>query len=337
MTARRTYLLACILIAAVSFFCSVDPCRADSAANDALTPAEYRAELDRLLSTAQQLDSSGNPTPQPLHDLPRSWRVRADQREFEISTEGLKRDVRRYESDKGITTASAIRTRLQSMRNDADGFEKPPTDVSANRTELNSILARPEFQQSHGPKWLEREKRWLDEIKEQMLDFARRMLRFLFHVLQRLFHSTSIPTISKFVVYGLIGLALLALAYFAYRTIWRRDAFEEVVPANLPISAKEWVVWLSEARGAAAKGEWRDAIHLAYWAGISFLERQGMWKPDRARTPREYLRLLSSSSEHRETLTALTRIFELAWYGKRGASERTFSQTLQELEKLGCR
>jgi hypothetical protein len=61
-----------------------------------------------------------------------------------------------------------------------------------------------------------------------------------------------------------------------------------------------------------------------------------MWKPDRARTPREYLRLLSSSSEHRETLTALTRIFELAWYAKRGASERTLSQTLEALEKLGC-
>jgi Domain of unknown function (DUF4129) len=62
-----------------------------------------------------------------------------------------------------------------------------------------------------------------------------------------------------------------------------------------------------------------------------------MWKPDRARTPREYLRLLSSSSEHRETLTALTRIFELSWYAKRDSNEGTFSQTLQALEKLGCR
>ena len=61
-----------------------------------------------------------------------------------------------------------------------------------------------------------------------------------------------------------------------------------------------------------------------------------MWKPDRARTPREYLRLLGAN-EYRETLTALTRIFELAWYAKRDASEKTFSETLQELEKLGCR
>jgi Domain of unknown function (DUF4129) len=136
-------------------------------------------------------------------------------------------------------------------------------------------------------------------------------------------------------VYGLMGLAGLALIYFAYRAIWSNRELERVVPTDLPVSAKEWVVWLSEARAAAAKREWRDAIHLAYWAGISFLERQGMWKPDRARTPREYLRLLSTN-EYRETLTALTRIFELAWYANRGASERTFAQTLQELEKLGC-
>jgi hypothetical protein len=344
MTARRTDLVACFLVAAV--FCSADPCsadscsadsgRADSAVNDALTTAEYRAELDRLLSATQQLDSSGNPAPEALHDVPQSWRVHTDQREFEISTEGLQQDVRRYEKEKNIANATAIRERLQSLRNDLDGFEKPPGDVSANRTELTSILARPEFRESHVPKWLEPITKWLDEIKGQTLDFARRMLRFLFHMLQLLFHSTSIPTISRFVVYGLIGVAVLALAYFAYRTIWRGDAFEGVVPKDLPVSAKEWAVWLTEARAAAAKGEWREAIHLAYWAGISFLERQGTWKPDRARTPREYLRLLSSSSEHRETLIALTRIFELAWYAKRDASEGTFSQTLQELEKLGC-
>jgi hypothetical protein len=315
MSARWTYILACFLIAAIF-------CRADSAGGDALTTTEYRAELDRLLSATQQLDSSGSPTPQPLHDLPQSWRVRTDQREFEISTEGLRRDVRRYENEKNIPNGSAIRARLQSLRGDLDGFERPPADASANRAELNSILARAEFRDVQGPNWV-------DRLKQ-------RLLGFLFSLLERLFRSTAIPTISKYLVYVLMGLAVAALGYFAYRSIWSGDSFERVVPADLPVSAKEWAVWLSEARAAAARREWRDAIHLAYWAGISFLERQGMWKPDRARTPREYLRLLATTSEHRETLKALTQIFELAWYAKRGASERTFSQTLQELEKLGC-
>lgn len=315
MTARRIYILACLLIASVS-------CRAQSPAGDALTTAEYRAELDRLSSATQQLDSSGRPTPQPLHDLPQSWHVRTDRGEFEVSAEGLRRDVHRYDEEENIANATAIRARLQSLRGNLDGFEKPPADVSAQRADLNSILARPEFRDVHGPNWL-------DRLKE-------RLLAFLMRALGRLFRAVAIPTVGKIFVYGLMVVAVLALAYLVYRNIvWGTD-FRAVTPTDLPISAKEWAVWLAEARARASEGEWRDAIHLAYWAGISFLERQGTWKPDRARTPREYLSLLSSSSEHRETLTALTRVFELAWYGKRGASERTFAQTLQELEKLGC-
>ncbi|MGP0019049.1 MAG: DUF4129 domain-containing protein [Candidatus Sulfotelmatobacter sp.] len=330
MTARRSYTLARSLIAAVfisaisiaAIFIAPVSCQADSAGSGALTTAEYRAELDRLLAATQQLDSSGSPTPRPLHDLPQSWRVATDQWEFDVSTEGLQRDVRRYEQEKNVANASAIRRRLQSLRRDLDGFEKPPADFSSNRTALNSILARREFQDVQGPSWL-------DRLKQRLLAF---LLRFL----ERVIRSTAIPTISKFFVYGLMGFAVAALAFIAYRSLWSRDNFETVIPKDLPVSAKEWAIWLAEARAAASNREWRDAIHLAYWAGISFLERQGTWKPDRARTPREYLRLLSSSSEHRETLTALTRIFELAWYAKRDASERTFSQTLEELEKLGC-
>ncbi len=315
MTARRICILAWLVVASAL-------CQAQSAAANPLTTAEYGVELDRLLSATQQLDSSGGPVPQPLHDLPQSWRVHTDQQEFEISTEGLQRDVRRYEKEKNVANAAAIRTRLQSLRGDLDGFERSPQDVTTSRAELSSILNRPEFRDVRGPTWF-------DRLKQ-------RLLAFVLHVLERMFRSTAIPTISKFFVYGLMGLAVLTLGYIAYRSIFVGNNFETVIPKDLPVSAKEWAIWLREARAAAAKHEWREAIHLAYWAGISFLERQGTWKPDRARTPREYLRLLSSSSEHRETLTALTKIFELAWYANRDASERTFSQTLQELEKLGC-
>lgn len=316
MTTSRTLILIGLLIV-----CPL--CRAKSTNASPLTTAEYRTELDHLLAATQQLNSSGTSAPEPLHKLPQNWHIRADQREFAISTEGLQRDIRRYEKEQTAEHAIAIRTRLQALRREIDGYEKPAADYSANRAQLNSILARPEFRDVRGPGWFDRLKQWLVDA--------------LINLLRRLFRSTAIPTISKFVVYALMGIALLALVFIAYRAIWRDRSAQEIVPRDLPVSAKEWTIWLTEARAAAAKGEWREAIHLAYWAGISFLERQGLWKPDRARTPREYLRLLSGSSEHRETLTALTRIFELAWYAKREASERTFSQTLTELEKLGCR
>lgn len=316
MTARWIYILAALLVASVL-------CRADAAGGNPLTTAEYRSELDRLRSATQQLNSSGGPTPEALRRLPQSWRVQADQREFEIFTEGLQRDVRRYDDEKNAANALAIRRRLESLARDIDGFEKPPADVSAARSELNSILAGREFRDVSGPTWFDRMKQ--------------RLLEFILRILSRLIRAASIPTVGKSFVYVLMGVALAALLYIAYRSIFRSQELDEVIPRDLPVSAKEWAIWLAEARAAAAKGEWRDAIHLAYWAGISFLERQGFWKPDRARTPREYLRLLSGASEQRDTLVALTRIFELAWYAKRDASERTFSETLAELEKLGCR
>jgi hypothetical protein len=143
--------------------------------------------------------------------------------------------------------------------------------------------------------------------------------------------------VGKYFVYVLIGVAGLALLYLVYRSIFQNPELEEVIPRDLPVSAKEWTIWLAEARAAASRGDWRDAIHLAYWAGISFLEREGFWKPDRARTPREYLRLISGQGQQRDTLVSLTHIFELAWYAKREVNEETFSETLAELEKLGCR
>lgn len=313
MKVHRAYVLVWVLATALG--------RAQTSA-DALTPAEYRAELDRRLAATQQLDSSGKSAPQALRELPQSWHIHTAQKDFDVSTEGLQRDVRRYEKDSTAGNATAIRTRLQNLRTDLDGYEKPPADVSGSRSQLNSILARPEFRDVRGPTWL-------DRLKQKLLEF-------LLHLLGRLFRSTAIPTISRYFVYSLIGVAAVTLAYFVYRNIWLGTRVESVIPKDIPVSAKEWALWLAEARAAAAKSEWRDAIHFAYWAGISFLERQGHWKPDRARTPREYLRLLSGASEHRETLTHLTRIFELAWYAKRDANEKTFSQTLVALEKLGC-
>jgi len=316
MTSWRKYILVCLLLASAFG-------RADLQPGNALTSAEYRDQLDGLSAITRQLDSNQGETPAQLKHLPHSWRVSIDQREFEISTDGLRSDVRRYEEDKNAANAIAIRTRVESLRREVDGFEKAPADYATSRSELKSILARPEFSDVRGPTWVDRLKRWL--------------LEHLFRLLGKLFRSSAVPTVGKYFIYGLMGLAGLGLLYVVYRSILRDQEFERVVPSDLPVSAKEWAIWLSEARAAAAKGDWRDAVHLAYWAGISFLERQGLWKPDRARTPREYLRLISPQAEQRETLTALTQIFELTWYAKRPAGESTFSQTLEELEKLGCR
>ena len=70
---------------------------------------------------------------------------------------------------------------------------------------------------------------------------------------------------------------------------------------------------------------------------ISSLESGGAWKPNRARTPREYLRLMGSRNPHHSPLKVLTRKFEFVWYGEHEAAEADYRETLAQLEQLGCR
>ena len=106
-------------------------------------------------------------------------------------------------------------------------------------------------------------------------------------------------------------------------------------PGSAAASSRDWQLWLQDAHNAAKQGDWRDAIHLIYWASISRLEGIGLWPADRARTPREYLSLLAAESKHRPDLTALTRSFERTWYAGRTAAEADFQQAERLAANLG--
>jgi len=106
---------------------------------------------------------------------------------------------------------------------------------------------------------------------------------------------------------------------------WRvRLVPDETLAAPNSAAARDWQLWLNDARRAAATGAWRNAIHCAYWASISRLEARRLWPADRARTPREYLALLSSDDPRRPGLATLTRSFERTWYGARPAAEADY-------------
>ena len=89
-------------------------------------------------------------------------------------------------------------------------------------------------------------------------------------------------------------------------------------------SARDWQLWLEDARKAAAAGLWREAIHFVYWAAISRLESRRLWPADRARTPREYLALVAPEDPRKAGLAALTGSFEHIWYGGRAAGESDY-------------
>jgi hypothetical protein len=130
--------------------------------------------------------------------------------------------------------------------------------------------------------------------------------------------------IGRALIWGfLLAVAVgLVLALLQMERRWRvRLVTDSEMPAPTAASARDWQLWLKDARQAAARREWREAIHFHYWAAISRLESKKLWPADRARTPREYLALVAGDDPRKAGLGALTREFEWTWYGGRAAEE----------------
>ena len=139
---------------------------------------------------------------------------------------------------------------------------------------------------------------------------------------------------------GFVLVLCITLAWFLIR-LERQGRFRpSSIGAGIgtgAVSARDWQLWLEDARAAAARGAWREAIHLLYWASISRLESSGLWPADRARTPREYLALVSRQSPQYAGLGALTRSFERTWYAGRSATEEDFHQAEELAGQLGAK
>ena len=284
---------------------------------------EYVSELDHLQTLANQAMDDKSAQRQAIDELRGDWTVAAGDQSFTIRTGWLTSQFEELQKKPTTSVRDDIVQRLVAMKANAIAFQQPPAETAAAHQKLTEILTRSEFHQVHGATWWDR--MWF------------RIQTWIYDVLKKMFGSSSAPTVGRLFVWTLVGVAVLALAYFVFRTIRQNARLESIMPDVLPVSAKQWRVWMKEAHAAAEKGQWRDAVHLAYWAGISFLEESGMWRPDQARTPREYLRLLAADSQHRASLKMLTRRLEVTWYGNEIAGPETFSETVANLEELGCR
>jgi hypothetical protein len=315
---RRLLPLLLMLVACLSALSGQE-----ASPTEPLSLGDYIQAIEGARKIALGLKQEPGSVEELLARLPSdSWRVREGGRQFEIPTAGLRRTIEEWQKKNDPAVVDRIVEQLDDLLAGAQSYQNPPSDVQSQHALLNSILARREFHDVHGPTWI-------DRLKQ-------RLAEFLLRLLGKAFASSTIPAISDILIYGLMLLAVLGVAYWMYRSIREGANLETIMPQPVAVSAKEWPIWLQDARAAGARGDWREAVHLAYWAGISFLEAQGAWRADRARTPREYLRLLPAESERQPALRALTNKLELVWYRMGDADPEIFQQTIVELEKLGC-
>jgi hypothetical protein len=219
--------------------------------------------------------------------------------------------------------ANAV-SRLKTMRAEAELYEQPSRGDDATRKRLEQILSAREFERVHGPTPL-------DLLKERIQAWIGKQLRKI---------KPKIPDVQdlgQWFVWGMIALAAAVAGVWLYRASQANmgDGKREILPF-MP-SSRNWREWLADARARAAQGEWRDAVHFGFWAAVSRLESEGVWPPDKTRTPREYLNAIPGSSLSKEPFAAMTRRFETSWYGSRPTTEADFAQFAAYLERLGCR
>ena len=189
-------------------------------------------------------------------------------------------------------------------------------DYSKERNTMKQVLAGRDFRNLEPPtkrdSYLEILANWLNRIFENMAKL-----------------SANSAWMGGVIVWGFILAVCVGLVWglLQLERRWRiRLVPESDGPAAGAASARDWQLWLADARRAAAGGEWRDAIHFVYWAAISRLESKRLWPADRARTPREYLALVTAEDPRRAGLATLTGSFERTWYGGRTAGESDYLQ-----------
>ena len=285
--------------------------------------AQYAQELDRLALLCGQARSDRSAAQAAIEDLHGGWKVEDHGQMFDIDTTWMEEQFERLRRNSDNQVYDQLIQHVRALAAEAQAFHQEPLDTSSAHAMLKQILARSEFHQVRGPTWLDR--------------LILKVELWIVRLLSRSLGSSSVPAVGRIFVYTLVVISLGVLALLVYRSLKRSAQLETIVPRVLPVSAKQWRIWMEEAQTAATAGLWRDAVHLAYWAGISFLEENGRWRPDQARTPREYLRLLAPGSNERSTLSALTGQLEKMWYGKQPAGPEGFAESLAHLEKLGCR
>jgi hypothetical protein len=196
----------------------------------------------------------------------------------------------------------------------AAGVPKDAADYSREREAMKQVLAGRDFRKLEAPTAR-------DAFLEKLAVWLNGLLRSLGKL------QTSAAWLGPVLVWGFILGVCVGLVWglMQLERRWRiRLVPESDGPAAGAASARDWQLWLADARRAAAAGLWREAIHFVYWAAISRLESRRLWPADRARTPREYLALVAPEDPRRAGLATLTGSFERVWYGGRTAAETDY-------------
>jgi hypothetical protein len=339
-------LLLLILFFALVVHCSAGAAPQDSSSRSAVTGGNvypdapsFAAELQRIGNAIAKEKETPTGIAALRETLPAHWEITTAEHAYTLSAEPLRTLLGDAEKEKNPQKFAVKTTEAAEWAFDLANQFNACAGAKANnapsaRPALERILSRWEFGSAHGPtKWdlfRQRVSRWIGDLVVSLF-------RQIFRQVGR--HPIGANILFWFIVVAVV----LWLAMTLFRFWSRRTAMEELQAPDSVAFARTWQEWVHAARDAATHGDFREAIHSAYWAGISYLEASEVVRKDRTRTPREYVRLVSTSTQFvasgrktREALSSLTTVLEQVWYGRRAASNQDFANAMQNVEALGC-
>ncbi len=305
------------------------------AVGDSLDPTSFVSTLRSVRAALAEKDISLEKIAEIREGLPARWRVDTDGRIYEISSRPLRTLLESAERDAAQRKARVQEALdwLDSLAEQVESYErKEKPNEAAARSALDKILRRAEFGGVQKESALEKLREWI--------------YFWLYRVLERLFGAINRHPIGGKILFWLVVVAAVVwLATMLFRYWTGRGRLEEMQKLSAVAATLTWQEWIRAAREAAGRGDFREAVHAVYWAGIAQLEDRGVVPRDRTHTPREYLRQLSDAASasviappgQKETLAELTSCLERVWYGRRAATQDDFRASLQQAEALGCR
>ncbi|HKX30323.1 MAG TPA: DUF4129 domain-containing protein [Blastocatellia bacterium] len=201
------------------------------------------------------------------------------------------------------------------------------------RAQLDRILARPEYgaeveQESIIKKWL-----------KQLAEALRRLLSKL--------RPASAPVGGVAIGGAVEGIRILVLAvvlaalifgsiYLGKRLWKQRKSVQPSGPREVlgetigrEVTAQDLLMHATEL---ARQGDYRAAIRRVYLAVLIEMEHRGRLQLHRSKTNRDYLDDLRSMPEIFPPFSAMTWVFEKAWYGQTRATEEEFNGVLSQYQ-----
>jgi hypothetical protein len=283
-------------------------CCARTPALTPMTLAEFRADLKIWLDVAEAKAD--------IPEVPDSWIVKEGREQWTVPADWLRADLK-------AKNYAHIKSRLTAMI-EASDFAVTKSNSDDAAAKMKAILSRREFNPPDDSWWEDMQARFWKKVGQ--------IFKFLFGGIPK------VPELSDRFFWILIaGLSAAGILLLARRLLFR-PGVETDDPGAAPLSPsrRAWLDFARRAIAAQSAGDYREAVRLAYWAGVYRLEELGEWRADRTRTHREYLRMLPRESLRYAPLAAITEGFEHAWYAGEPATDVEFQTIANHLEEIGC-